>query len=170
MLHLLVDNSERASRTLHRPLAPAEQEDLYAVFRRVGDGLGIPALPADYAAWQVGRAAQLERDLAAGPYTAALYAAYRRALGGWRSAVLWQVQGALAPERVRALLDLPRRSWAGSLFPAYGALTRSGLRPLAQCVLVPAAHLAAVRRLDRLGTAPASHACDRGAATRDAVA
>jgi uncharacterized protein (DUF2236 family) len=149
VLYLLVDYSERAFRALHRPLAPAEQEELYAVLRRVGEGLGIPELPPDYRAWQVDRAAQLERDLAVGSYTAALYAAYRRALGGWRSAVLWHVQGALAPERVRALLALPRRSWAAGLFPVYGAVAGAGLRPLAQRLVVPALHLAAVRQLGR---------------------
>lgn len=155
VLYLLIDYSERAFRALHRPLAAGEQEELYAVFRRVGEGLGIPELPADYAGWQADRAVQLERDLAVGAYTAALYDAYRRALGGWRSAVLWQVQAALAPERVRALLGLPRRSWAGGLFPAYGVVAGVGLRPITQRVLVPATHLAAVRRLDQPRDAPA---------------
>jgi hypothetical protein len=66
------------------------------------------------------------------------------------------VQGALAPEHVRALLGLPRRAWAAGLFPLYPALTRRGLGPLIRRLLVPAAHLAAVRRLDRPAIAGAA--------------
>ena len=149
VLYLLIDYSERAFALLHRPLTGAEREELYADFRRVGEGLGIPALPRGYAAWEADRAAHMARDLAAGAHTAALYAAYARALGPWRSALLRQVQGALAPEPVRALLALPRRPWAAGLFPLYGALRRRRLGPAARRLLVPAAHLAAVNQLDR---------------------
>jgi hypothetical protein len=149
VLYLLVDYSERAFAALHRPLTPAERGELYAVFRRVGAGLAIPELPGDYAGWRADRERHLARDLAATPHTRALYAAYRRALGPWRYALLRQVQGALAPERVRALLALPRRPWAAALLPLYPALTRRGLGPVVRRLLVPPAHLAAVQRLDR---------------------
>jgi len=49
VLYLLVDYSEQAFQTLHRPLDGAEQQDLWEVFRRVGMGLGIPELPLTYA-------------------------------------------------------------------------------------------------------------------------
>jgi hypothetical protein len=149
VLYLLVDYSERAFAALHRALTPAERADLWAVFRRVGEGLAIPELPDDHAAWRADRERHLMRDLAVGPHTVALLAAYRRALGPWRTALLRQVQGALAPERVRALLDLPRRPWAAELLPLYPALTQAGLGPLVRRALVPAEHLAAVQRLDR---------------------
>jgi uncharacterized protein (DUF2236 family) len=148
VLYLLVDYAERAFAALHRPLTPAEREELWAVFRRVGAGLAIPALPDDYAAWRADRARHLVRDLAVTPHTHALYTAYRRALGPWRHALLRQVQGVLVPEHVRALLGLPRRPWLAGLLPLYPALTRRGLGPLVRRLLVPAAHLAAVQRLD----------------------
>ncbi len=148
VLYLLVDYSERSFRALYRPLTAAEQRELWAVFRRVGQGLGIPELPEDYAAWQADRERHLARDLAFSEHTAALYAAYRRHLGRWRYALLRQVQAALVPERVRQLLDLP--AWAGMrpLLPLYPALRALGLRPLLQRVLVPPEHLATVQRLD----------------------
>jgi uncharacterized protein (DUF2236 family) len=148
VLYLLIDYSERAFRAVHRPLAPAEQEELYAVFRRVGTGLGIPALPPDYAGWQADRALHIERDLGCGEHTAALYAAYRRALGPWRFALLRRVQGALAPERVRTLLRLPRATLLGRLLALYPVLARLGLRPAVRRALVPRAQLAAVRQLE----------------------
>ena len=150
VLYLLVDYSEQAFAALHRPLTAAEREELYAVFRRVGEGLEIPALPADYAAWAVDRARHMERDLACTAHTAALYAAYRRALGPWRHALLRRVQGAIAPVRVRTLLGLPRAPILGRLLRLYPAVARLGLRPAVRRALVPRAHLAAVRGLDRV--------------------
>jgi hypothetical protein len=149
VLYLLIDYSERAFAALHRALTPAERAELYAVFRRVGTGLAIPELPGDYAAWQADRERHLQRDLAVSAHTGALHAAYRRALGPWRYALLRLVQGKLAPERVRALLALPRRPWAAALFPLYAALSRRGLGPLVRRLLVPPAQLEAVQRLDR---------------------
>ena len=149
VLYLLVDYSERAFAALHRALTPAERAELYAVFREVGTGLAIPELPADYASWRADRERHLLRDLVVSPHTAALYAAYRRALGPWRHALLRQVQGALAPAHVRALLGLPRRPWVAGLLPLYPTLARRGLGPLVRRLLVPPAHLATVQRLDR---------------------
>lgn len=153
VLYLLVDYSARTFEALHRPLTAPEREELYAVFRRVGEGLGIPELPADYAAWAVDRARHMERDLAYTAHTAALYAAYRRALGPWRYALLRRVQGTLAPARVRTLLGLPRASILGRLLPLYPTVVRLGLRPAVRRALVPSAQLAALRRLDRVADA-----------------
>lgn len=152
VLYLLIDYSERAFCTLHRPLIAAEQEELYAVFRRVGSALGIPDLPQDYAAWQFDRQQHLEEDLAFSPYTAALYAAYRRDLGFWRYALLWQLQAVLVPARVQQLLHLPRWPWLRPLIPVYPLLNRLGLRALTYRVLIPLQYLDAVQRLH----APAS--------------
>lgn len=155
VLYLLVDYSERSFRALYRPLTAAEQRELWAVFRRVGEGLGIPGLPDGYAGWLADRERHLVRDVAFSEHTAMLYAAYRHHLGPWRYALLRQVQAALVPERVRELLDLPERAWTRSLLPLYPALAGLGLRPLVQRALIPPEHLAAVRRLDRPA---ASHA------------
>jgi uncharacterized protein (DUF2236 family) len=148
VLYLLVDYSERAFRLLHRPLSGAAQRELWSVFRRVGEGLGIPELPPDYAGWRIDRERHLERDLAFTEHTVALYAAYRRHLGPWRYALLRQVQATLVPERVHGLLSLSRRPWVRSLLGLYPALSALGLRSGVQRALIPPAHLPAVQRLD----------------------
>jgi hypothetical protein len=61
---MLIDYSERAYETFARPLSTVEQRELYDVFRRVGEGLCIPGLPRDYAAWRTDRELHLRRDLA----------------------------------------------------------------------------------------------------------
>ena len=81
---MLVDYSERAYRVLHRPLSASQQQDLYIVFRRIGDELRIPELPATYAEWRQDRRRHLDRDLAYSRHTALLFRQYRRHLGFWR--------------------------------------------------------------------------------------
>jgi hypothetical protein len=147
VLYLLLDYSERAFRTLHRPLTPAEQQELYDVFRRVGVGLGIPELPQDYNSWKLDRQHHLDRDLVFSPHTLALYATYQRDLGYWRYIMLRQIQSVLVPKRVHQLLNLPNPIWSRPGIALYPLLVRLGLRSLVHRALIPPQHFANVQRL-----------------------
>lgn len=149
VLYMLIDHSERAFQALHRPLTSAEREDLYDVFRRIGEGLGIPDLPATYSAWLTDRERHLAKNLAVSQHTRDLDAAYRRDVGAWRMVLVRQLQAVLAPARVRELLGLPRRPWIGYLLPLHGLVVRLRMRRLVQWLLVPAAHLDALHQLER---------------------
>lgn len=148
VLYMLIAYSERAHELLGSPMSAAERDDLYDVFHRVGAGLGIPGLPATYAEWRVDREQHLYADLVHSDGTSALYARYREHLGWWRYRLLRWIQAAMVPPRVRELLRLKGGAWLRPLLPLYPVLARAGLRPLIQRLLVPAAHLAAVRGLD----------------------
>ena len=115
--------------TLYQPLLPAEQEELFDLFRRMGEGLGIPDLPQDYGSWRRDRQLHLENDLVFSPYTEALYAAYRRDLGFWRYLILRQIQAMVAPQRVQQLLDLPKVVWLRPSIIIYTTLIRLGSVP-----------------------------------------
>jgi hypothetical protein len=149
VLYLLVDYSERSFQSVHRSLTADEQEELWDVFRRIGEGLGIPELPDDYPAWRTDRARHLSRDLVFSERTAELFDAYRRQLGPWRYGLLRQIQVALVPERVHRLLDLPALDWVGPLLRLYPAVAELGLGSLIQRALVPPEHLAAVQQLNQ---------------------
>jgi hypothetical protein len=120
----------------------------------VGTGLGIPALPATYAAWQADRERHLRSDLAHGEGTEALYAQYRKHLGPWRYHLLLRLQSILTPERVLGLLRLKRAAWLRPLVRLYPLLVRAGLRSLIQWLLMPSAYLPAVRALDHPAPGP----------------
>ncbi len=154
VLYLLVDYSQRCFCALYRPLSTQEQQELWAVFRRVGEGLGIPELPNDYAGWQAERERHLARDLEHSRHTTMLYQAYRRQLGPWRLALLRQVQAALVPQCVRRLLGLPERVWLRPLLSLYPALAALKLHGPVRRALIPAEHLGAVQRLDRRDDSP----------------
>ena len=152
VLYMLIDYSERAYSLLYRALSAAEREELYAVFRRVGEGLNIKELPEDYQQWRSDRQAHLRRDLAFSRHTALLYKQYRRHLGEWRYQILLQVQGLLVPSRVRHLLRLRRRAIFSVLVGGYGYLEALGLRPLVRRLLVQPRYWSEVEKLDRRGT------------------
>ncbi|HWS52481.1 MAG TPA: oxygenase MpaB family protein [Pyrinomonadaceae bacterium] len=155
VLYMLVDYSERAHRLLRGPLSEAERAELYADFRRVGEGLHVTELPGDYRGWRADRGLHLRRDLAYSRHTALLYEQYRRHLGEWRYQILLHVQALLAPERVRRLLRLRRRSFFAALAGGYGYLDALGLRPLARRLLVQPRYRGEVEKFDRAPSAGA---------------
>ena len=148
VLYMLIDYSERAHELLAGRLTVAERRELYAVFRRVGTGLGIPKLPRTYEDWRTDRDVHLRRDLVYSEGTRALYEQYRNHLGPWRYRLLLRIQAVLAPRHVRGLLSLPAgRPWR-ALISLYPVMVRAGLRPLMLRMLMPPEYLEAVRRLD----------------------
>lgn len=151
VLYMLVDYSERAYRLLYKPLTTSQQDDLYTVFRRIGEELHIPELPATYAEWQVDRQRHLERDLAYSRHTALLFRHYRRHLGFWRYELLLQVQALLVPDRVRRLLHLsPDKLLLPNLIRAYGIVDQFNLQSVIHSLLIPPRYWAEVRKFDRM--------------------
>ena len=149
VLYMLIDYSERAHRLLRGPLSASEREELYAVFRRVGEGLNVKELPEGYVSWRADRRAHLGRDLAFSKHTALLYEQYRRHLGEWRYQLLRQVQGTLAPERVRRLLGLGRGGVLSALAGGYGYLDALGLRTPVRRLLIQPRYWVEVEKFDR---------------------
>jgi hypothetical protein len=151
VLYMLVDYSERAYRLLYKPLTAPQQDDLYTVFRRIGDELHIPELPATYAEWQVDRRSHLERDLAYSRHTALLFRQYRRHLGFWRYELLLEVQALLVPDKVRRLLHLsPDKLLLPNLIRAYGIVDQFNLQSVIHGLLIPPRYWAEVRKFDRM--------------------
>ena len=149
VLYMLVDYTERVHELLRRRLTADEREEVYAVFRQVGEGLNIRELPADYRAWRADRERHLARDLAYTEHTARLYAQYRRSLGDWRYQILVHTQAQLVPERVRRLLRLRRGPFFGALVGGYGYLGGLGLRPLVRKLLVQPRYWREVEKFER---------------------
>jgi hypothetical protein len=151
VLFMLIDYSERAFELLQRPLTDPEREDLYGVFRRIGEGLAIPDLPETYDDWREDRRVHLERDLVRSDLSDELYGRYRQHLGWWRYETLLRVQSILVPDHVRRLLGLEPCRWMRPSLAAYRAMVRIGLRPLAHRLVMPPAVLPRVRGLDYAG-------------------
>jgi len=150
VLYLLIDYSERAHALLRGPLTPEQRNDLYDVFRRVGNGLDVQQLPRAYDDWRVDRDRHMRRDLAYGAHTSALYARYRAELGALRYTLLRRVQSLLVPPFVADLLGLRRSAWAPAAVRAHRAARALRLAPVVRAALVPRQYLARVREMDRV--------------------
>ena len=148
VLYMLIDYSERAYELLHRPMTNPERDELFRTFRAVGAGMKVPDLPTSYAEWKRDRQAHLDRDLVRSEFTDKLFRRYREQLGGWRYDLLRQAQAVLVPERVRQLLDLPKKPLLTYSIGLYKVLNALGLRSLVQRVLLPTEYLAQIRGLD----------------------
>ena len=149
VLYMLIDYSERAHRLLYGALTIPEREELFAVFRRVGEGLHVRALPRSYEDWRADRRAHMEQDLAYGRHTALLYESYRRHLGALRYQLLLQTQALLVPERVRGLLSLNESAVFSAAVEVFASLPAPGLRALVRRVLLQPRYWGDVAELER---------------------
>lgn len=148
VLYMLIDYSERAYETLHRPLTDPERDELFRTFRAVGAGMHVPDLPHSYADWKVDRQAHLDQDLARSEFTDKLFGRYREQLGGWRYGLLRQAQAILVPAKVRQLLGLPQKPLLAYSIGLYKVLNALNLRSAVQRVLLPTEYLGQIRSLD----------------------
>ena len=150
VLYMLIDYSERAYRMLYRPLTPSQQNDLYTVFRRIGDELHIPQLPATYAEWKQDRVRHIIRDLTYSRHTKLLFQQYRRHLGIWRYQLLLEVQALLVPKEVRRLLKLSPNFLLPGLIRAYGIVNQYNLQSVVHGLLIPPQYWAEVREFEKI--------------------
>ena len=150
VLYMLIDYSERAYRLLHRPLSKSEQDELYNVFRRIGDGLHIPELPSNYAEWQVDRERHIDRDLVHSRHTSMLYDEYRRHLGFLRYCLLLQVQALLVPAKVRRLLRLNPNPMFAYLVGTYGIVETFNLQSVVHTLLIPPQYWEEMKKFHRV--------------------
>ncbi|MET0404968.1 MAG: oxygenase MpaB family protein [Cystobacter sp.] len=149
VLYLMMDYAERGYALLHRPLTSEEQEGLYQYTRRVGEGLGIQGLPANYEEWRRHRDTVMTENLLHSVHTENLEKSFLRDLGPWRFQLLRQMQRLITPEPVRQLLGIPPLPGSVAVMHLFRLLVASGLRGLVQKTLIPASHLPAVQSLDQ---------------------
>ena len=148
VLYMLIDYSERSYALLYRPLTPAQRDDLYSVFRRIGEGLAICELPETYAEWRLDRRRHMERDLCYSKHTSLLFQQYRRHLGSWRYYLLLEVQASLVTSEVRRLLRLNSNKLMWHLAQTYGFVgTAANLQSVVRTLLVPSQYWGELRRL-----------------------
>lgn len=149
VLYMLIDYTERSFQLLYRPLSVSEQEELYAVFRCVGEGLEIKELPANYAEWRKDRVIHLNRDLAYSDFTARVFEQYRRHLGDWRYEILIRAQALIVPDRVRRLLRFDSSNLLKYLLPAYTIVDLFNLQSMVRYLLIQPEYLEQIQKLDR---------------------
>lgn len=148
VLFMLIHYSISSFELLERKLTLSEKDEVVHVFCEVGERMGIPQLPEDYKSWLVMHERQLKHNLEKSNYSVDLYKQYHKHLGSFRYAIMLQVQGAVAPREVTALLEL-RYSWFFKpILNAYKWCRKMKTETLLQSLLLPQAYKYQVLQLN----------------------
>lgn len=148
VLFMLVDYSIRSFELLERNLTEDEKADVFEVFGRVGEGMGVPGLPLNYPDWEVMRQAHLSENLVKSNFSIDLYKQYRKHLGLGRYLLLKEVQTRIAPRRVKKLLSLGNWSLLSVILPVYKLMRVFGLHKIMRNLILPKEYVSQIAALD----------------------
>ena len=90
VLFMLIDYSIRSYEVLERKLTAIEKEEVFSVFKKVGERMQLKGLPANYSEWLIMRKQHLNDDIAYSIYTVDLFNQYKKHLGILRYFILRQ--------------------------------------------------------------------------------
>jgi hypothetical protein len=150
VLYMLIYYSIAAFELLERPLSEAEKEDVYDVFYRMGNRMGLKQLPNSYTEWLTDRQRHLFEDLQHHAYTDDLFLQYRKHLGSYRYHILVEAQKLLVPEQVSRLLRFGNVHWLYPLVPVYRLSKNIRLEKTIKSLLLPQAYKERIYALDAL--------------------
>lgn len=137
VLYMLIHYSIAAYELLERKLRKEEKEEVYNVFRRVGERMGVKELPRTYDEWLPDRKEHLSKDLRNSDYTIDLFKQYRKHLGPIRFSVLIEGQKIVTPREVKELLGFNSFSWLSPAVPLYKLCKRLKIDGLIRKTLLP---------------------------------
>jgi uncharacterized protein (DUF2236 family) len=127
VLYMLIHYSIASYETLERKLSQEEKKEVYDVFFRVGDRMGLTSLPLNYNTWLVSREHHLKEDLVYSEYTKDLFKQYQKHLGRLRYLILLESQKLVIPEAVRVLLGFHHKSALQPLIKPYKLIKKISL-------------------------------------------
>ncbi len=148
VLFMLIDYSIRSFELLERKMADAEKQEVFEVFQRVGQRMGIKGLPQNYVHWTYMRQTHLQQDTVKSKYTTDLYKKYRQHLGWVRYLMLKQVQVVLVPATVKEMLRHQAPSLLKPVLWVYKATRFIKVDWVLKEVILPAEYKAQIRSLD----------------------
>lgn len=148
VLFMLIHYSIAAYELLEEKLTESEKEEVYNVFYRVGDRMGLKDLPKTYTEWLPVREAHLIADLQKSEYTADLFNQYKKHLGAIRFKVLVEGQKLVCPNRVKVLLQFTDFSLLTPVVPMYKVSRLMKMDWLLKNILLPSDYKKQIEELD----------------------
>lgn len=150
VLFMLIHYSIASYELLENKLSDAEKEEVYNVFFRLGNRMGLKSLPTTYTEWLPVRKTHLMEDLEKSKYTDDLFLQYKKHLGAMRFKVLIEGQKLVVPDRVRSLLNFSDHSLLTPVVPIYKFSRLLKMDWLLKSVLFPSAYKHQIKELDVL--------------------
>lgn len=150
VLFMLIHYSISAFELLERKLTDAEKEEIFDVFNRVGERMGLKDLPRNYTDWAVVREQHLQENLLKSTFTDDLYKQYRKHLGLFRYLILWEGQKLVVPFRARNLLSMSRFSVLKPFLLLYKFTQKIKFDKFLKQALLPPNYAQQIMALDRI--------------------
>ena len=148
VLFMLIHYSIASYELLEKKLSDEEKEEVYNVFYRVGERMGLKELPLTYNEWLPVRRAHLMADLQKSEYTTDLFKQYKKHLGAMRFKVLIEGQKLVVPDRVKELLQFNDFSLLTPVVPVYKISRLMKMDWMLKSVLLPADYKEQINELD----------------------
>ncbi|HEU5148187.1 MAG TPA: oxygenase MpaB family protein [Chryseosolibacter sp.] len=148
VLFMLIHYSLEAYELLYRKLSEAEKEDVFDVFYRVGDRMGLTGLPSNYQDWLAMYDEHLANDIIKSQYTDDLYKQYEKHLGSFRLRILKEAQVLVIPSQVNALLNLGKFSLLTPILPLYKLSRKAKLDWWLTSILLPRDYKKQIKQLN----------------------
>ena len=149
VLYMLIHYSIASYTLLRRPMREADQEEVYDVFYRMGQRMGLEALPSSYQAWLPDREKHMQDNLLRSHFTDDLFKQYRKHLGGFRYRILLEAQKLVVPARVAELLSFTSPQYLRPVVPLYKQSRALHIDQPIRWLLLPAAYRERIDALDR---------------------
>ena len=148
VLFMLIHYSIASYELLEKKLNDAQKEEVYNVFYRVGQRMGLKELPLSYIEWLPARESHMMQNLAKSEYTADLFRQYKKHLGAMRFKVLIEGQKLVVPDRVKELLQFRDFSLLTPMLPVYKVSKLMKMDWLLKNILLPSDYKDQINELD----------------------
>jgi hypothetical protein len=145
---MLIHYSQASFELLERKMTEPEKEELFDVFNRVGERMGLKGLPANYQEWTIMRQEHLQADLAKTHYTIDLYKQYHKHLGWMRYSILKESQKLVVPGHAKHLLQLRGPGWLRPILTIYKLSRKIKMDGFLKSLVMPVAYKKQIRELD----------------------
>jgi hypothetical protein len=139
VLFMLIHYSVASFELLERKMTPAEKQEVFEVFIRVGNRMGLKQLPVSYPDWMQAHQQHLD-----------LYQQYKKHLGSFRFRILKEAQILVVPEKVKELLGLRKISLFTPLLPMYKLSRKLNADQLIKALILPEKYKAQIKALDNV--------------------
>ncbi len=149
VLFMLIDYSIRAFELLERNLSATEKHEVFDVFNRLGNRMGVQDLPVGYNAWLVMRKSHLQENLERSHYTVNLFDQYRKHLGPARYRILIESQKMIVPATVRHQLKFNKFSIMPMLLAVYKLARKAHLDSIIKSVILPKKYKKQINSIDQ---------------------
>jgi hypothetical protein len=148
VLFMLIHYSIASFELMERELAMEEKAEVYNVFFRVGDRMGLKDLPKTFVEWVPVRNQHLQQHLEKSAYTIDLYNQYKKHLGIQRYKILLQSQKLVVPKRVKELLQFGKISWLTPLLGIYKLSRKIKMDGFIKFLILPPEYKNEIKTLD----------------------